>query len=462
MSETVTRTAIPGLLVIDLAVHEDARGWFKENWQRARMVADGLPDFGPVQQNIAFNVDTGVTRGLHAEPWDKLVSVAKGKVFGVWVDLRAGGTFGQVYTHEIGVGQAFFIPRGVANGYQTLEDGTVYSYLANEHWSAEAKNSYAFVNLADKALGVKWPIPLNSAIISAADEQHGLLCDVVPIREKQAVVIGAKGQLGTALTRLIPDALGLDLPEFDFTDPKVVESYPWAQVGAIINAAAYTDVDDAESLEGRKAAWAANVAAVANLVKVAREHRITLVHISSDYVFDGTQKEHLEAEAFAPLNVYGETKAAGDTVVGTYGNHYLVRTSWMIGAGKNFVKTMAALAQNGVKPSVVDDQYGRLTFTQDLAAGILALLRGRAPFGTYNLSNTGPVRSWAEIAADVFELVGHRREEVTKVSTEEYLAGHLQALRPRYSALNLDKIRAFGFEPASQQDRLREYVASLG
>ena len=86
----VRATDIPGLLVIDLPVHGDNRGWFKENWQREKMRAAGLPDFDPVQNNISFNTSVGTTRGIHAEPWDKYVSVASGRIFGAWVDLRAG------------------------------------------------------------------------------------------------------------------------------------------------------------------------------------------------------------------------------------------------------------------------------------------------------------------------------------------------------------------------------------
>ena len=92
----VERTNIPGLIVFDLPVHGDNRGWFKENWQRAKMTALGLPDFGPVQNNISFNAKKGVTRGIHAEPWDKYISIATGAVFGAWVDLRPGESFGQV------------------------------------------------------------------------------------------------------------------------------------------------------------------------------------------------------------------------------------------------------------------------------------------------------------------------------------------------------------------------------
>ena len=86
----VRPTAIPGLLVIDLALHADNRGWFKETWQRRKMVDLGVPDFGPVQHNMSFNTLAGATRGIHAEPWDKLVSLAAGRIFGAWVDLRRG------------------------------------------------------------------------------------------------------------------------------------------------------------------------------------------------------------------------------------------------------------------------------------------------------------------------------------------------------------------------------------
>ncbi len=117
---TVRETQIEGLLVFELPLHGDARGWFKENWQRAKMLELGLPDFGPVQNNMSFNATAGSTRGLHAEPWDKMISLAHGRIFGAWVDLRPGAGFGTVFTHEMGPETAVFVPRGVANGYQAL------------------------------------------------------------------------------------------------------------------------------------------------------------------------------------------------------------------------------------------------------------------------------------------------------------------------------------------------------
>ena len=174
----IEETPIPGFLRIDLTVHGDNRGWFKENWQREKMLALGLPDFGPVQNNISFNNEVGVTRGIHAEPWDKFVSVATGRVFGAWVDLREGPSFGAVYTCEIDPSVAVFVPRGVGNAYQTLEPNTAYTYLVNDHWSADAR--YTFLNLADETVNVPWPIALSEAILSDKDKAHPRLAEVTP------------------------------------------------------------------------------------------------------------------------------------------------------------------------------------------------------------------------------------------------------------------------------------------
>lgn len=176
---TVTEAPIPGFYVVTLPVHGDNRGWFKENYQKEKMEALGLPAFDIVQNNFSYNVERGVTRGLHAEPWEKFVSVASGSVFGAWVDLRKGDSYGQTFSIEINPGTAVFVPRGVANGYQTLEEHVTYTYLVNAHWSADAK--YTFVNAFDPALGINWPIGKNQAITSEKDDSHPLLADVIPM-----------------------------------------------------------------------------------------------------------------------------------------------------------------------------------------------------------------------------------------------------------------------------------------
>lgn len=177
----VTETNIPGLYVIDLPLHGDNRGWFKENYQKEKMEALGLPAFTVIQNNFSFNVEKGVARGLHAEPWEKYISVANGKVFGAWVDLRDGPSFGQTFTTEITPDKAIFVPRGVANGYQTLDENVTYTYLVNAHWSPDVK--YTFVNMQDPALDIKWPISIKDELISEKDKHHPLLNDLTPVKE---------------------------------------------------------------------------------------------------------------------------------------------------------------------------------------------------------------------------------------------------------------------------------------
>lgn len=456
---SVETTAIPGLLVLRLPVHGDARGWFKESWQRAKMTALGLPDFGPVQHNVSYNDSAGATRGIHAEPWDKLVSVVTGRVFGAWVDLREGEGFGTTVTVEVDPGVAVFVPRGVGNSYQALEDGTAYSYLVNAHWQPGL--TYPALALDDPDAAIDWPIPLERAEISDKDRGNPTLAGVTPFARtaQRVLVLGAHGQVGRALMRALPDARGLTRAELDISDPAALEAFDWSGVDVVVNAAAMTAVDHAESEPGRREAWAANATAVARLAALAVRHDLTLVHVSSDYVFDGTAEVHDEEEGLAPLGVYGQSKAAGDLAVSVVPRHYVLRTSWVIGDGANFVDTMARLADEGVSPRVVDDQHGRLTFADDLAGAVAHLLEVGAPAGTYDVTSGGASRSWADVATAVFELRGRSGSDVTGVSTAEYADGRPMAPRPRHSTLSLDKIAATGWEPVDQDERLRAHLA---
>jgi dTDP-4-dehydrorhamnose reductase len=459
---TATPTPIPGMFVYDLPVHGDNRGWFKENWQREKMVAMGLPDFGPVQNNISFNNEIGTTRGIHAEPWDKYISVAAGRIFGAWVDLRDGPSFGAVFTAELDASKAIFVPRGVGNSFQTLENDTAYSYLVNDHWSADAQAEYTFLNLADETAHIEWPIPLSEAALSEKDRVHPRLGDVTPMAPKKTLIIGANGQVGRALSARLPFATSVDRRTFDVSDPEAYAAFNWREYDSIVNAAAYTAVDDAETPAGRREAWAVNVSATALLARVAMEHRITLVHISSDYVFDGREITHTEDEPLTPLGVYGQTKAAADAIVAAVPKHYIVRTSWVIGDGNNFVRTMAGLAERGVNPNVVNDQFGRLSFADDIAAGIAFMLSRRPAFGIYNLSNEGPSVTWADIAARVYELTGHDGNRVSGISTSEYFAGKQVAVRPVHSSLQLTKLANAGFVPRDADSALVAYLQAQG
>ncbi len=458
----VEETVVPGLLVVRLPVHRDARGWFKENWQRESMVAAGLPDFGPVQNNMSFNARRGVTRGIHTEPWDKLVSVASGRVFGAWVDMRAGGTFGRSFQLEMDPGVAVFVPRGVGNSYQALEDHTVYSYLVNDHW--RPGSSYPALHLADEAIAIPWPIPLTEAEISEKDRDNPRLDAVRPVPPRKTLITGARGQLGRALRTEFPEADLVDLdadPDqgvaaLDLTDETALAELDWRAYELVLNAAAYTAVDLAETPDGRRVAWAANARVPAALASLSQQHGFTLVHYSSEYVFDGT-RVHTEDEPLSPLGVYAQSKAAGDIAVHTTPRHFLLRTSWVVGDGNNFVRTMLSLASRGVSPSVVDDQVGRLTFTSELARATRHLVLNGAPHGTYNISNGGEPMTWAAIARQVFELAGRTAEDVRSTTTAEYSAGRAMAPRPINSVLDLTKVTQTGFTPTPADEALAAY-----
>lgn len=456
---SAANTNIPGLLIIDLPVHGDNRGWFKENWQRAKQREIGLPDFGPIQNNISFNADRGVTRGFHAEPWDKYISIGAGKIFGAWVDLREGETFGTVFTAELDASKAIYVPRGVGNAFQALESNTVYTYLVNDHWSAEAQEQYTFVNLGDEDLAIEWPIPLDQAEFSDKDKYLPKLADVKPMPPRRILITGANGQVGRALRKEFPNAEFVMREEFDIADKNIEGARQWRQYEAIINAAAYTAVDAAETPDGRREAWANNAVAVANLSRIASLFNLTLIHYSTDYVFDGQNNYHHEEEPFSPLGIYGQTKAAGEIAARIPNRHYILRTGWVVGDGNNFVRTMQRLADQGAQPKVVDDQIGRLTFTSDLAKATKHLLTSEAPYGVYNFTNDGESVSWAKIASLVFEASGRQASDVQPISTREYFAGKQNvAPRPLQSTLNLDKIKQTGFAPRDWHEALIEYL----
>jgi dTDP-4-dehydrorhamnose 3,5-epimerase len=277
----------------------------------------------------------------------------------------------------------------------------------------------------------------------------------------KVAVLGASGQVGRALAALLPDAMLLRREDLDIADAGAVRSMDWSQVDVIVNAAAYTAVDTAESPEGRVAAWRANATGVANLARAANHQSKTLVHISSEYVFDGRARGEISEDTpFSPLNVYGASKAAGDAAASLAARHYIFRTSWVIGDGSNFVRTMLSLAAKGIAPSVVSDQIGRLTFADDLAMAIKQLVTTSAPFGTYNVTNGGEPASWADVARAVFELSGRAASNVTNTATAQYFAEKPHAApRPLNSVLNLGKATALGVSLPHWRTRLHEYIA---
>lgn len=164
----VKKTDIPGLLIVHTPVQKNPSGWFTENWHQEKM-NEAAPEFTPVQHNITHVEKRGITRGFHAEPWDRYVSILSGRAFGAWIDMRDGDSRATVVVHELSPGTSVFIPKGVGNAHQVLEAGTTFSYLLAEHWTPEASERVEVANLFDPALQIQWPIAPEDAILLERD-----------------------------------------------------------------------------------------------------------------------------------------------------------------------------------------------------------------------------------------------------------------------------------------------------
>ena len=260
------------------------------------------------------------------------------------------------------------------------------------------------------------------------------------------LVVGAGGMLGSDLMAALSgrDATGLTRAQLDVTDPAAtlaaVEGYD-----AVINASAYTRVDDAESDEA--AAYAVNALGAQNLALATAAHGATLVQVSTDYVFDGSATEpYPEDEPRNPKSAYGRTKAEGERLAleADPAGTRIVRTAWLYGQhGGNFAKTMLRLAAERDTVDVVVDQVGQPTWSRDLAQQIVGMLDADAPAGIYHGTNSGQA-SWFEFARAVFELGGHDPERVHPTESALFVR---PAPRPSYSVLGHDAWRAAGIEP---------------
>lgn len=284
-------------------------------------------------------------------------------------------------------------------------------------------------------------------------------------------VAGSGGQLGQELTRRAPghglDIRGLDLPHLDVTDAdNVARAVARAEPDVVINASAYTAVDRAESEPD--AAFAVNTHGPENLALACDRAGIPLVHVSTDYVFDGTKRgAYKEADPVAPLGVYGRSKADGETRVrATTPRHVIVRTAWLYGVdGHNFVKTMLRLGRERATLSVVDDQHGCPTYAADLAEALLTAakrLTDNPAWGTYHYTNAGQT-TWHGFAVKIFELASAYEpltvQTVKAIPTSEYPT---PAARPANSVLDCTQfVGAFGANQPPWDEALARMLRAL-
>lgn len=292
-------------------------------------------------------------------------------------------------------------------------------------------------------------------------------------KEMRVLIVGAKGQLGLDLLGrasqfdMVP--VGVDLPECDITHIHSIQK-AMEQAGplrAVINAAAYTAVDRAES--DVDVAFAVNGDGPGYLAKRCREFGIPLVHISTDYVFGGLQTSPLlPSDPINPLGIYGQSKAAGETAVRKHcDQHVIVRTSWLYGLfGPNFVKTMLRLGKEREVLRVVDDQIGSPTYAGDLADAILKatqhIVRHQEGWGTYHYCNAGAI-TWYAFTRKIFQLAKpYDRFQVKEIVPILTASFPTPAPRPHYSVLDCTSFeRAFTITRRPWQDALQEMLFAL-
>ncbi|MDQ3941070.1 MAG: dTDP-4-dehydrorhamnose reductase [Actinomycetota bacterium] len=267
---------------------------------------------------------------------------------------------------------------------------------------------------------------------------------------------GAGGQVGIALTQHLPSARFSTHRDLDVTDRSSVRRAV-ADVDVVIHLAAMTDVDRCE--DEPEAAMEVNAQGTDNVCAAAMATGARVVYLSTDYVFDGAKgSEYVEEDPPNPLNVYGRSKLAGEDVVKATDDYQIVRTSWVIGKGRNFVRTILRIGREEGTVSVVDDQRGRPTFATDLAAGLAALVRSRFS-GTVHLAGAGDSCTWADLADAALQAAGIQAL-VERVDTETYAARASRRIapRPRNSALALAKAESLGIRPPPWRESLSDYL----
>jgi dTDP-4-dehydrorhamnose reductase len=267
------------------------------------------------------------------------------------------------------------------------------------------------------------------------------------------LVIGGSGQLARALARI--GAVGQrpivcrGRPAADLADASSLSRvFDDVSPFAVVNAGAYTGVDQAE--DERELAFAVNGAGPQVLARLCRERSLPLIHISTDYVFDGAKREpYVETDAIAPLGAYGASKAAGEEAIRSECPHHLIlRTSWLYSLdGRNFLTTMLRLGASRDELAIVDDQLGSPTWAHDVAAAVAAILRrldadgADATWGTYHVADEG-VTTWFGFASEIFRLAAARGAKVPRVRPITAAEYPTRAVRPRYSVLDTAKLCA--------------------
>lgn len=275
------------------------------------------------------------------------------------------------------------------------------------------------------------------------------------------LITGGNGQLGTELKKLLDEQgvnyISADAKEMDITDSATVDKFvAKVKPEVIYHCAAYTAVDKAED-EGKELNQLINVDGTANVAKAAEANNATIVYISTDYIFDGNKKTEYKVDDVPnPQNEYGRAKYEGELEIQKYASkYYIIRTSWVYGEfGANFVFTMQKLAKTHPKLTVVDDQYGRPTWTRDLAEFMTFIVEKKAEYGVYHFSNDNSC-TWYEFATEILKDID---VEIAPVDSSAFPQ---KAKRPEHSIMDLSKTKALAYQIPTWQDSLKSMLNSL-
>lgn len=446
---TIEDTRIPGLLVLRGGVQHNEDGWFKEAWHRQKMVALGLPDFGPVQHNVTHTHSRGITRGFHAEPWDRLVSVVSGRAMCAWVDLREGPGFGGTFHLELDPGTSVFVPRGVANAHQVLEDDTTLTYLLEHHWTSESIDRSRFINLFDPQIGIPWPIEQGQAIVSSRHELYPPLADVQPLGPRGVLLVGTETSLGRALASELPGARGVASSELR---PDSEVAVDLSAFDIIINAHGEL-ASGVPRPEIHPESWTQAAARAQRLADIAHRHNLTYVHVSADCRFGTRRSEYSESEDLDLNHPHGQALAAGELVAAGVPRSLVIRTGWVVGERDGFIDQMARAASRLEPVQIPSADPGRPTFVSQLAEAISFLL-GQGATGTYNVTGDGRPVTWVDLAEKIFQTGGADPQLVQAVAkTPGTMSG---------TVLSLARVKDAGFAPDDSWAKLTELLTGVG
>jgi len=436
----IIKTKFKDLLIIKPTKYEDDRGFFYETFNEKKFNDETGLDIKFIQDNESTS-HKGVLRGLHYQEGmfaqSKLVRVIKGSVLDVVVDMRPDSdTFGEHFSivlTDFGMGEQLFVPKGFAHGFMALSEGTVFSYKCDNYYAPNFENGiYPF----DKTLNIDWE--LNNCLYNLSEKDNALQCWEESIKKK-VLVIGLNGQLGRCLYDLAGeyeelDITFLDRAGFDITNRfDVISHFSQNHYDYVVNASAYTNVDKAEIEDGQNTK--VNAWGPLHLATACKKYDITLIHISSDYVFDGSKDgNYNEMDKTNPLNNYGKAKVKSEFAIScTAPKHYIIRTSWLYSEYReNFVKTMLKLGKEHKSLEVVGNQIGKPTYAGDLADFILQeiIVDNTENYGIYHYTGEDEL-TWYEFA----NLIMDRASLDTEIIRNDEYAPAI-AKRPRKVCLD--------------------------